>query len=426
MKRIVLVSLTAAFLAGCQDASQPTGEGSGSPLMELFDGREGAANGDFFFLPPMRPDPSGETNFEPGQFDSGLLSDLVVRICEEDPLASLLIPKFAENGTCPLALEVAKFTSTVAFDGELLRLVALEKLYQADWHTDMSGLSDGLTYRIFFLISGKVAGFVDLDVVNSGRDLKSVATGEFVALKDGRTLPIKGRFEAGIRCFALGRALDACGAGVVPIDVGGRVFFGADDPSVGGTTTAGVDVGPHDGSHTDADVVFVVQSCLAATGSANLVTDLPFYGPCIDVTAFIDGVQIFELPVDPLTGVPQPTTIFACLTDIDLTGFAALKTGQDDLLRMHRQDGAAVEALPAADDPCAVIPVLASSPSSGIVRFARAVLDGVAGFIGPKTLHARRRRIDLRSGGVTGPFSQFQLLLSGIEKRSAPPTIRSH
>ena len=34
-------------------------------------------------------------------------------------------------------------------------------------------------------------------MVNSGKDLKNVDTNEYIALKDGRTLPIKFRIEEG-------------------------------------------------------------------------------------------------------------------------------------------------------------------------------------------------------------------------------------
>ena len=46
-------------------------------------------------------------------------------------------------------------------------------------------------------VQGKALGYADVDVVGTGKDLKNINTGEFVALLDDRTLPIKFLAEDG-------------------------------------------------------------------------------------------------------------------------------------------------------------------------------------------------------------------------------------
>ena len=70
-----------------------------------------------------------------------------------------------------------------------------DEYYIVNWHTDEFDLNATATYRISVLVEGTELGLADVDVVNSGKDLKNVITGAFIPLKDGRTLPIKFRIE---------------------------------------------------------------------------------------------------------------------------------------------------------------------------------------------------------------------------------------
>ncbi len=401
MHHLALLSLVAVYLTGCQDSKLPTGAEPGPPAMVLSDGRDALqGNPDFFWFPPMLPNPSGEPNFDAGQFDSGLLSQSRVRICAPTGVDVDGNPVFNPDGTCA-GPPVAEFTSTMDFGGEFLVLVAEGELYQADWHTDLSSLNDGVTYRIFALVRDVVVGFADLDVVNSGKDLKSVATGEFVALKDGRTLPIKFRLEAGIRCFLLGST--TCTAQTVDLADGGIVFL---DVSEGdGTTAAGLDLPPGGGT---GDAVFVLQSCAAAGGPPDLPIDIPTFGPCLDVTAF-------RANGDPLTELVVPTTVFACIETGYLNVGDDITTAvQEELIRIHRLDETpepVVAALPLVEDPCALL-VAADLGSNPFMRFARAVGDHLMDFLAPKPLYAKKRRFLHRlSGGLTPNFSRFQFAL---------------
>src|SRR5204863_6068641 len=72
------------------------------------------------------------------------------------------------------------------------------EVYTLKWRTDQFTLDASKTYRIRVLVFGNYElGHADVDVVNSGSQLKNVQTGQFIPLLDGRTLPIKFRIETG-------------------------------------------------------------------------------------------------------------------------------------------------------------------------------------------------------------------------------------
>lgn len=74
---------------------------------------------------------------------------------------------------------------------------AEDEHYIVNWHTKSYNLDPERLYRVKFFVDDVELGFADVDVVASGKDLKTVDTGDYVALKNGRTLPIKFRIEEG-------------------------------------------------------------------------------------------------------------------------------------------------------------------------------------------------------------------------------------
>jgi hypothetical protein len=72
---------------------------------------------------------------------------------------------------------------------------AEDEHYVVNWHTRRFSLNPAKTYRIRALVDGLELGHADVDVVSSGRELMKVNKDEFVALVNGRTLPIKFRIE---------------------------------------------------------------------------------------------------------------------------------------------------------------------------------------------------------------------------------------
>ncbi len=150
----------------------------GGPSYIISDGAHSGGTAGFYFLPPMVANPSTA-----GTFDASFLPYTTVRVCELGT-AGCVVPA------------IASFTAGSGEASEVLRVE--DDHYLVNWHTDQFALDPLKTYRIEVEVADIVIGFADVDVVTSGKELKSVETGEFIPLKDGRTLPIKFRLEAGL------------------------------------------------------------------------------------------------------------------------------------------------------------------------------------------------------------------------------------
>lgn len=159
MKRSSIILTTIAVL-GCGAEPTLTSPERGVESA-IVDGRSANGNASFYFLPPI----AQPTSYS-GVFDAGLQP--VVKIeAEGEPTISL---------------------TPTAVDGA----------YQVDWHTNEYDLDPSKTYRIWVAAQGFALGFADVQVGATGADLRNVNTGEYVPLKDGRTLPIRFRIEEGI------------------------------------------------------------------------------------------------------------------------------------------------------------------------------------------------------------------------------------
>ena len=85
----------------------------------------------------------------------------------------------------------ATYTTTAGPGGETVS--EIDEHYQVDWHTNDLALN---TYRIRVLVAdGTPLGHADVELVSAG-NLKNIQD-DLIPLKDGRTLPIKFRIEAG-------------------------------------------------------------------------------------------------------------------------------------------------------------------------------------------------------------------------------------
>src|SRR2546430_11882474 len=93
---------------------------------------------------------------------------------------------------------IAGFTATGGPGVETVRVDEANQLYIVNWHTNDAGLDPARTYRIRVLLESLELGFVDVDVVSSGKELRSVQTNEYIPLLNGTTLPIKFRIERGM------------------------------------------------------------------------------------------------------------------------------------------------------------------------------------------------------------------------------------
>ena len=168
-------SFVLLFTAACSDRDLPTAAPRVRPALSISDGANGG-NSHFFFLPPIVKAPAPN-----GTFDGSLSPE--VRICEWN------------GSSC--VVQIATFSLTTGTGGELIKVDPVGQHYHANWHTNQFSLGIGKQYRIRVLVGAQELGHADVNPVSGGQGLKNVDTGEYIALKDGSTLPIKFRIEVG-------------------------------------------------------------------------------------------------------------------------------------------------------------------------------------------------------------------------------------
>jgi hypothetical protein len=169
MKRIACVIVLALVAVSCQDVPGPEGALS-RPQFEIWDGAHDG-NEHFYFLPRLAPQPDFS-----GVFDG--TQNPVVEVCSE----------WNDVGC---VVSIASFTTE---DGTV---VAAGESYTANWRPVLSGAVVGQTYRIYVLLEGTVLGFADVVILDNGKDIKSLQTGETFPLIDMSTLAIRFRIEEG-------------------------------------------------------------------------------------------------------------------------------------------------------------------------------------------------------------------------------------
>ncbi len=234
---IVPILGAAILAAGCQDPAAPTAV-IGAPLIS-----DGAHQGsdDFYFLPPLVEQP-----WTTGAFDGARTPR--VEVCE------------LEASTC--AASVATYTTTAGPDGETIRVDPIEEHYSVNWHTDRFSLDLARTCRIEVWVGTDRVGFADVTLGATGKELKNVDTDEFIALKDGRTLPIKFRLEG---CLPSATTDATCDG--VDDDCDGTVDEDVDSDGDGVCNDA--DVCPDGDDLLDDDADGVPNACDVCPGSAD-------------------------------------------------------------------------------------------------------------------------------------------------------------
>lgn len=186
-RRLLLLSvflIAALQWQGCDSGRTPAEPELVDPFMEIIDGTHVLGNQNFFFLPPLVPDPSQHPGFDAEAFDPTLSP--VVEICQTDG-QQCLDPQDQTNGF-PIRSGVELPPVTLSLE---------EEHYGVNWPTHLFVLGDEILYRIRVLVAGLELGYADVDAMNTGKELKNVDTGQFIALLDGRTLPIKFRIQVG-------------------------------------------------------------------------------------------------------------------------------------------------------------------------------------------------------------------------------------
>jgi hypothetical protein len=292
MRRRVLLYLTLIAVSACNgDRIAKSGETPVNPPSAdisdaTHDGVGLTSNPDFFFLPPMVKNPSASPLWDAGAFNATLKPTVDVCAYDEalktedaltDALTHLPLP------TCTLVASVVAGVDAAA------------EQYQVNWKVPTSSVT---FYRITVRVGRQRLGYADVETASNSSQLKSVATGDFIPLNDGRTLPIKFRIERNALCETPGDPTHPCTSATVDLSVDNTVSTilpGTQQPT-------GIFV-PAQGP-TAPSVTITVQGC---TDFNPRVTDLRTFGPCFRVTAD-DGTSrsathfVFT----------APATVFSC------------------------------------------------------------------------------------------------------------------
>ncbi|HEX8242125.1 MAG TPA: Ig-like domain-containing protein, partial [Longimicrobium sp.] len=175
LKRAATLAAVLAVAACTADSMSPTAPTAG-PRKTISDAAHSGVVPGFYFLPPLVPQPSYS-----GTFDAALTPR--VEICE------------LSGTTC--GATIASFPFGTSGTG-VVKLDAAGQAYGVNWKTSDYNLDANKYYRISVYQGSFQLGFADVDVVGAAKDLRNVDTGQYIALLDDRTLPIKFRIETGI------------------------------------------------------------------------------------------------------------------------------------------------------------------------------------------------------------------------------------
>jgi hypothetical protein len=182
------------------------------PSFAISDAVHGEGNPDFFFLPPLVPDPTEDPDFDRDGFNSSLAP--IVEICEAKPETGCL-------DTQPPGFPLV--SGQDSFDP--VRLAGDH--YHVNWHTKRSDLDAAKTYRIRVIVAGTELGFADVDVVKDSKELRNVDANTFIPLQNGRTLPIKFRIEKGaVFVVGPGGGVISAHGGAITLDVPPKALEG--------------------------------------------------------------------------------------------------------------------------------------------------------------------------------------------------------
>ena len=388
MNRLCFLALAGAlFVTACNDQPTSPREPKG-PSAVIYDANHDGNNKEVFFLPPIVPNPSGSEFFKPGEFNPNLTS-AVIRVCHmvNNACATVVASFGAGQATGPIVISLA------------------DEHYLAVWHTDQSNLVAGQAYRIEVFVDGDVTGdpvaWADVAVGSTMKELKNVNTNETIALLDGRTLPIKVRFQNGVRCESENclseRVTDAGGTLVLESGNGALLFQD-------GWLPPGV-----------TEVTVTLQRF--ATGAGNdCVGNAAYTGPglvaqreaCLEVTT--DPVL---LP-GPTTGIQRPAFIFVCTESSETDPFFEF------LQVIKADDGRPLQALKDVSDDelialgfdptCEGTPSEIGLSSHPLIRLASRGLNAIGRLLEVKRAYA----IDLGQGGEISLFDGFSHFTLGV------------
>jgi hypothetical protein len=163
----------AALAGACADLKNPAAP-TGVAASSISDATHGGTPG-FFWLPPMVKNPGSA-----GTLDTEL--DPTVTICAWSGIAC--------------TSTVAQYTRAGGTGGEAVKVS--ESHYHVNWHTRQFSLDEAQVYRVRVSVGARELGHADVRVVANGAAARGVDAGQYVAVVNGQTLPVKFRIEAGI------------------------------------------------------------------------------------------------------------------------------------------------------------------------------------------------------------------------------------
>jgi hypothetical protein len=275
--------------------------------------------------------------------------------------------------------------------------------YHANWRTSDDNLSSTCNYRITVTVGTKPPlGFADVDVVDNGRELKNVNTGEIIPLLDGRTLPINFFVGVGSQC---GDEDSDCGEGTVRPDR--NTVIVTTNGQAGLFVPAGA---------VPSDVIITIES----SDDRPCFDGLPpraFPGDEGQV-----GNSCYDYRTDPpLSRITEDGKFFKPVTVGICAEVGDLDHATRDLLQIFQFDdegeGFTVRALNNV-----AAPFLRCDPGfnpnfgarhSGVLDLAarglRSLVQPVAALFTPRPLYAGSNRVllDIGTGGSTDGFSRF-------------------
>ena len=410
MKARILALVSAALVMACNDARQPgSPTAPDNPSGIILDGAHGG-NKDFFFLPPMVSNPSGNPNFEPGQFNGTLAPRLTVEICQlqTSPVNAQGLPVATDCVTGP---PIKKFGA-----GTVQLQNPPDGFYQVLWNARESALDDAKFYRIKVLLEGSSTpfGVADLDPMSNMKEMRNAVTGEVIPLNDNSTLPIKFRIEHGggstlcgdaERCTSVTVSNNSpAGFQTVTVNGGAGAIAGARFPN--GWLPAN---GPQ-------SVVVTIHS--VALGSTDPVTGAETT-PCHVGLTLQQFPGCFNFSTTPQLApidesgaqFAQPVIVAVCYS-LQGTGdprekFAEMYSSGPNEPTHALPDASDAGILSAAARNCNTTPVIGAAPSRGLTQFASASWNrfksGLGSVFGVKTAYG----VDLGLGGFTMRFSNI-------------------
>jgi len=352
--RFVLFPVIAA-LACRGDRSYSSG-----PSAMIQDALNGSGNPFFFWLPPIlqQQPPTGQV------------------------FSGLLLPTVSITDLC---------TNTVihTFSGSDVQIASGK--FQVNWHTAADSLNAACNYRIAVTAGSQQLGVADVDIADSGNELKNVDTDQYIALLDDRTLPIQFFIGVGSLCQ---RVNSDCGEGT--LQPGQSSTIVTENGQAGAFFPAGA---------VDQPVTIIIESADDRPCIAGLLE--PVYSGSTGPV----GNSCYDFHTDPPLSAINASGKFNSNVTVGICAdVAGLDHATRDLLQIFQLHPGADPAIRALNNVPA--PFLSCDPGYPLLGSRRSLIGNLAarlaGLFLPQPLYARSiAAFDVGAGGSADMFSRF-------------------